>query len=206
MKGNIKLMLSLLTPFALLGLIRNVIAKMTGNLLFPDPPVTMPDMTLLGDKLQAAIEEATNGSKASKLQRDVVVAEVEVALQRTADYVRSVCVGDAAKLSTSGFEMAKARERVGIPNAPKSLSARNTTLRNEVELRWPRVRGAYTYQVWMSDKDPAEDGSWTPVTVTSRSRHIVEGLESFKPYWFSVSAIGSAGEGAKSDPALGRAA
>lgn len=206
MKANIKLMLSVLTPLALLGLLRNVIAKMTSNLLFPAPPVSMPDLELLGDKLEAAIEEATNGSKSSKFQRDVVVAEVEVALQRTADYVRSVCVGDAAKLSTSGFEMAKTRERVGIPAAPKNLVARVTTLPQELELRWPRVYGAYNYRVQISEQDPALGGSWTTLDITSRSRFLVTELESYKAYWFCVSAIGSAGEGAKSDPALGRAA
>ena len=37
-------------------------------------------------------------------------------------------------------------------------------------------------------------------------RHEVTDLESYKAYWFCVSAIGTAGEGAQSDPALGRAA
>jgi hypothetical protein len=33
-----------------------------------------------------------------------------------------------------------------------------------------------------------------------------EGLESYKPYWFAVCALGAAGASAMSDPALGRAA
>lgn len=206
MKANIKLMLSLLTPMGLLGLLRNVIAKMTGNPLFTTPPVSMGDMGTLGDRLQVAIEEATNGSKQSKLVRNDVVAEVKDALRRTADYVRSVCVGNATQLESSGFELSKTPERVGVPSAPKNLTVRPTTLRQELELRWPRVKGGYTYNVWSSEKDPAVDGAWTLVAVTTRGKLLVTDLESFKPYWFAVSAIGSAGEGAKCDPALGRAA
>lgn len=205
MKANIKLMFSVLTPPALLAMLRNVVGKMGGNLHFPDPPVTMPELDALGDRLEAAIGEATHGSRTSKLQRDALVVEVEEALQRVADYVRSVCVGDAAKLSASGFPMVKPKERVGIPAAPERLVARSTTLSDQVELRWVHVRGAYIYKVWMSDKDPSLTGNWTPLTITSRSRFIAEGLETYKAYWFSVSAVGSAGEGAKCDPALGRA-
>ena len=41
---------------------------------------------------------------------------------------------------------------------------------------------------------------------TTRITHLVDSLESFKAYWFCVSAIGTAGEGMQSDPAMGRAA
>ena len=41
---------------------------------------------------------------------------------------------------------------------------------------------------------------------TTRVRHTVTDLESYKASRFCVSAIGTAGEGAQSDPALGRAA
>lgn len=41
---------------------------------------------------------------------------------------------------------------------------------------------------------------------TTRVRHSVTHLERFKAYWVSVSAIGAAGEGLMSDPAIARAA
>ncbi|HMC97532.1 MAG TPA: fibronectin type III domain-containing protein, partial [Flavobacteriales bacterium] len=66
--------------------------------------------------------------------------------------------------------------------------------------------GAHGYQVWMTDKDPAVKASWVAIGYTTRVRHTVTDLESLKAYWFCVSAIGSAGEGAQSDPAKGLAA
>ena len=94
MKANIKLSLSLLTPMKLLALFRVVIAKLTGNAIFPTPAVTLAAMTTQADTLEDAIEEATNGSRQSKLNRNKVVADSEAMLNKQAAYVRSVCNGD----------------------------------------------------------------------------------------------------------------
>ncbi len=206
MKANIKLSLSMLKPVMLLALLRNVIAKLTGNAFFATPPVKLTDLTVLADNLEAAIEDATNGGRNSKLVRYQLVLEVQNALRTTADYVRMESAGDAVKLDSSGFELAKQRTPVGIPGKPAGMSARMTGLEGQVELKWPSVHGAHGYQVWMTDKDPALHGSWEPIGYTTRVKHMVTDLESYKAYFFCVSAIGSAGEGAQSDPAVGRAA
>ncbi|MBL7982595.1 MAG: fibronectin type III domain-containing protein [Flavobacteriales bacterium] len=206
MKANIKLMLSLLTPVGLLTLLRNVITKMTGNPLFPTPPVSMADMTVLGDTFQAEIEKALDGSRAAKLRRDEVARQVQATLQQTADYVRIQCLGNAAKLAESGFPLAKKREPVGVPGVSKNMMARITKRDNELELRWRSVHGAHGYQIWMTANDPNVAADWQPIGYTTRVSHLVTELESFKAYWFCVSAIGAAGEGRKCDPAMGRAA
>ncbi len=86
MKANIRLALFSLTAVRLLALLRNVIAKLTGNALFPNPPVTLVDMKAKGDELQAAIENATDGSRASKAARNALVLEVRAMLRRSEDY------------------------------------------------------------------------------------------------------------------------
>ena len=58
----------------------------------------------------------------------------------------------------------------------------------------------------MTDKDPAIEANWQAIGYTTRVRHTVRDLDSLKAYWFCVSAIGTAGEGAQSDPAKGIAA
>jgi len=206
MKANIRTALSLMNALKTLALLRNVVTKLTGNAHFPDPPVTLSALTLRGDALEAAIALATEGSKQSKLDRNKLTTYAKAELTSTADYVRSVGNGDAAILSTSGFELAKQREPIGIPGTSKRMEARLTGLRNELELRWATVHGAHGYQIWMTDKDPAVDGNWEAVGYTTRVRHLVTALDSYKAYWFCVSAIGVAGEGAQCDPAMGRAA
>jgi len=203
MKANIKLSLFLLRPLALLALIRNVIAKMTGNTNFTTPAVTMAVLEAAADGLEVAIEEATNGSRQSKLVLDQLVEQCRTLLRTQADYVRSVCNGDAVKLDSSGFALSKQREPIGIPGMTRNMSARMTGLSGQLELKWPSVHG---YQIWMTDKDPAVEASWEAIGYTTRVKHLVTELTSYKAYWFCASAIGTAGEGAQCDPAMGRAA
>ena len=206
MKANIKLSLFELTFVKLLALIRNIVAKMTGNPNFATPAVKLSDMTALADALEAAIEDATNGSRQSKLVRNALMEQGREMLRVQADYVRSVCAGDVVKLDSSGFELAKQREPIGIPGTAKDMQALFTNRRGNVDLRWKSVYGAHGYQVWMTDKDPAIEANWQAIGYTTRVRHTVSDLDSLKAYWFCVSAIGTAGEGAQCDPAIGRAA
>jgi len=205
MKANIKLSLFELTFVKLLALIRNIVAKMTGNPNFATPAVKLSDMTALADALEAAIEDATNGSRQSKLVRNALMEQGREMLRVQADYVRSVCAGDVVKLDSSGFELAKQREPIGIPGTAKDMQALFTNRRGNVDLRWKSVYGAHGYQVWMTDKDPAIEANWQAIGYTTRVRHTVSDLDSLKAYWFCVSAIGTAGEGAQSDRAKGMA-
>lgn len=206
MKANIKLSLDTLTPVTVLALLRNVVGKMTGNPNFTTPKVPLADMTATAAALETAIKEATGGSREAKSQRNDVVRQAKAQLSAQADYVRSECAGDRTKLLSSGFELAKQREPIGIPGIPAHLVARMTGRTGESDLRWASVHGARGYQVWMTDKDPETGSAWTAIGYTTRVRHLVTELESYKAYWFCISAIGAAGESAQSDPALGRAA
>src|SRR5436190_12768732 len=135
-KSNIKLSLFQLTFVKLLALIRNVIAKMTGNPNFATPAVSLAAMKTLADLFEAAIEDATNGSRQSKLVRNQLALQVRDMLNTQADYVRSICNGDAVKLDSSGFELAKQREPIGIPGIAKDMQALFTNRSGTVDLRW----------------------------------------------------------------------
>jgi hypothetical protein len=206
MKANIKLSLSRLRPEALLALTRNVVGKMTGNTNFSTPAVPLATLTTQGNALEAAIKDATNGSRQSKLVRNQLMAQLGDLLRTQSDYVRSVCGGDVVKLGSSGFELEKKREPIGIPGTAAFMEARLTNLRGELELRWKTVHGAHGYQVWMTTEDPSTSKNWQAIGYTTRVKHMVTDLESFKAYWFCVSAIGVAGEGEQCMPAMGRAA
>lgn len=207
MKANIKLPLNALTPVKLLALLTNVQAKLNGSTVFPAPPVSAADMALKAQELEDAIEAATDGSKSARADRDAVVAEVQDLLRITADYVRMVANGDEAKLTKSGFPMAKLPQPVGTVGTPLLLDARMTGKPGVVELRWTGVPNRRAYHVYVTDQDPSLPGTtWTLTGVTSKTRFTADSLEAYKAYWFCVSAIGSLGEGVKSDPIIARAA
>lgn len=205
MKANIKLSLYRLSVLALLALLRNVVAKMTGNANFATPAVSLVDMTAQGDTLEAAIEAATNGSKEAMVVRDEEVARTRAMLRIQADYVRTVCAGDKAKLVTSGFELASTPEPVGLPGIPVIHYVRMTGEKGQVEVRWSKQR-AESYNVYRTQDDPKSGAKWTHVGTTTKTRCLVDELESYTPYWYAVRAIGAAGTSGMSDPAIGVAA
>ncbi|MBK6774392.1 MAG: hypothetical protein IPG74_00615 [Flavobacteriales bacterium] len=206
MKPNIKLSLTRLSVLALLALLRNVIAKMTGNAFFTTPAVTMVAMDGQADALEAAIEAATDGSKEARILRDVEVAKAQAMLRTQADYVRTICAGNEAMLISSGFQMATVPTPVGLPNAPLIKSVRMTGETGQVEVRWNSQRGVDSCNVFITMQNPAEGAVWVHVGTTTKSRITLNDLESYKPVWIGVRAVGAAGTSAMSDPVIGIAA
>ncbi|MBP9080570.1 MAG: fibronectin type III domain-containing protein [Flavobacteriales bacterium] len=204
--SDLKLELSRLRAAQVYQLMRVVVTHMTGNPLFATPVVPLANMTTLADNLGLAIQAAVNGSRQDRLDRDALLEQAKALLNTQADYVRSQCAGHPAKLASSGYQLRRSPEPIGIPGQPDNLQARITGITGQLELRWESVRGAHGYQVWMTDKDPELHASWQSTGYTSRVTHLVTDLESYKAYWFCVSAIGAAGESAQSDPAMNRAA
>jgi hypothetical protein len=113
-----------------------VAEKLDGNVNFPSPPTTPVDLAAKADTLSVAIAEATNGRQAARAARDARVTEVRGILRSMADYVRMVAHGDAAKLTTSGFELAKRPEPVGVPGMARDMQTRITNGKGVLELRW----------------------------------------------------------------------
>ena len=205
-KANIRLALSTLTFIGILKLLRNVILRLTGNTHFATPLVPLPEMTILADDLDLAILEATNGSLASRIHRDKLLLSAKTMLTSQANYIRAVSNGDVEMLESSGFELAKVPERTGVPLAPDTITVRATNIATEVEMRWPKREGALGYRVFKTDQPPTDTTVWDYVDFTSRVSFKMRGLESFKPYWFSVTSIGAAGESDLSKATMGRAA
>ncbi len=205
-KANIRLALFALRAPALLILLRNVIAKLTGNIFFPAPPHTLAAMGTLADDLESATKNALQGGLADRELRNALVEQTKEVLTQTANYVRAAANGDRQKLSTCGFDLARTPDPIGVPGVPHIKSGTPTGRSGEVDIRWTVERGAHVYNVLMCTTDPAILANWEPVTTTTRTRYYAEGLEPYKAYWFAVSAIGAAGESALSEPVLVRAA
>jgi hypothetical protein len=205
-KANIRLALFALRAPALLILLRNVIAKLTGNIFFPATPHTLASMETLADDLESATQNALQGGLAERELRNALVEQTKDVLTQTANYVRATANGDRKMLSTSGFDMARTAEPIGVPGVPHIKGGAATGRTGEVEFRWTGERGAHVYNVLMSATDPSVAANWEPMATTTRTRYHAQDLEPYKAYWFAVSAIGAAGESALSEPFLVRAA
>lgn len=207
MRSNIKLGLSGLLPIALLALLDQVIAKFTGSILFPAPPLTLAAMNTLSTEFRDAITAATEGSVVARKIRDAKVLEVQDALRATADYVRTVCNGEADKLAQSGFMLSKTPEPINVVAVPDNVAAAATDTPNEVVIRWGRTEGARMFRLERAETDPTAGATtWVPVGQTSRQRLVIGGMEPYKASWFRVIGIGKGSEGFPSDVVLARAA
>lgn len=193
--SNIRLSLWKLIPTALLALIRTVIANMTGNANFTTPKVSMATMGQMADDLETAITLATNGDRQSRILRDNLVLEAREMLKTQADYVRSECQGDRAKLESSGFELAKHREPVEKVGIPGNVKAETGFGAGEIEFRWKSVHGAHAYSMEKGVLDDKGVMVWSFISFTTRTRNILTGLDSHQLYALRVCAVGVNGPG-----------
>lgn len=205
-KNNIKLLLSILRPAGVLALLRHVRVSMTDNANFATPLVKLTDMLALEDELAAAIERATNGGKLEREKRDKLVVKAKEMLNAQANYVRAIANGDAEILVSSGYELKRLPQPLGVPQPPMFKSGRATGRTGELDLRWNAARGVDAFRLHISTTDPAQGAQWEELAITTKGRYMVVDLESYKGYWFGVTAIGAAGESAMSEPLMGRAA
>jgi hypothetical protein len=208
MRPNIKLSLYKLAVLQLLALLNNVIDKMTANAAtFPAPPITIAALKTLRDNFTAAIAAATDGGANDRAVRNNLVLEVRSALRIVADYVRSVCNGDAALLTLSGFELSKLPEPINEVGVPSNVKAEATDEQGSLLVRWSRTVGARMFRVEQASGDPALGTvTWSSVALTGRQRVAISDLEPYKACYFRVVAIGITHEGMPSDIVMGRAA
>lgn len=185
-KFNIALFFHKLKAEAVLALMRNVEAKMTNNANFTDPAVKLVDMKAKADAFEAAIEEATFGSRQSKLQRDELMAECGEMLSAQADYVRSICKGDAVMLDSSGFQLAKQPSPLPSPSAPTNVKLIRSLIAGVLKLQWKKDAGAVLYYVEQQEEGSAE---WTRIISSTRVRHEITGLTTGKAYSYRVQAV-----------------
>ncbi len=154
MRANIKIGLFRMLPPALLAFLNHIIAKLTGNALFPNLPVSIVDMTALSTALQSAITAAIDGTSTDREHRKAVVLQVQDVLRVTADYVRAECDGNAELLTTSGFPLAKQPEQYTEVGIPSNVRASATDVSGEVKLRWSFTLAARMFRIEQATSDP----------------------------------------------------
>lgn len=180
--------------------------KMTDNANYPTPNPSIAVLTAARQALESANAAAADGGHSAHLAKRMAVATLKGLLRDLAGHVTSVSSGDETMIVSSGFDVRKRTEAIGKLSAAGDLVARFTNFHGEVDLNWNVVRGAHLYQVYVNALDPADEGKWEMSGITTKSRHLVSGLETGKFYWFRVQAVGTAGYSPMSDIAKSLAA
>jgi hypothetical protein len=186
----------------LIAFVRNIITLMTGNPKYPTPLPTLTVVTTSVNAFEVAVQEALDGGKIAIATRNAARTELLSLIRQLAAYVQGNCGADLVTLLGSGFEPVRAPSPIGVLPAPANLRLDYTGKSGEMLLKFERVMNAENYSVEVA-ADPA--GPWSPQTVTSSARTIVDGLTPGKVCWVRACANGSQGPSAWGGPATAMA-
>ncbi len=195
------------SPLGIVARSLAVESNLSDNPFLPDPLISIDDIRELRFALESSItsdeEENTDESARNVLTQ---ASLLRGCLETLADQVNDIALGDVQILGSSGFPIDEVLEQSKDVLPPDYLETRVSSVTGTVELLWKPVTGAYSYQIYVTDQDPNEEGSWYPIGVTSKTKYLVNELEPARFYWFRLTAIGSEGESEKSRFARGIAA
>jgi hypothetical protein len=183
---------------------RNVIKAMTGNANFTQPAPTLVELGAAVDALEAANNDAQNTRQQAQA-KTVVVGTKEDALDklltRLGHYIEDTTGGDEAKIHSAGLDVQGDRAPVGPMPQVQNLIATTGDDEGEIDLAWDAVPGAASYEV-QRGTDPNQPGTWVAAASGTASKATLESLPSGTRLWFRVRAVGAAGPGPWSDPAV----
>lgn len=206
-KDKAKMGLSGITPTDLVEKGRLHVESCHGNPDVPLPPDFLATLAAACDALELAnFTMRENGGKRDRLIRDARVWEVKNLIRNLAGYVNANCQADGEKILRAGFDLHKTPLPVGILEGPQNVQAKRGKLPGEVRLNWKGKRGKLYYELEINAGDTKVPEDWKPLTWTGRNYYTVTGLETDRPYYFRVRAVGTAGQGMLSDVAMCKAA
>ena len=184
---------------------RAIVTAMSGNPNFTTPAPPLSDITDAINLAEAAmLDQKARDSAAQQATLVLHNAQLDMTNKLTSlgAYVQNTSLGDALKIKSAGMEIRSDAAPIGALPAPENLSATTGDMPGEIDLHWNRVRGATAY-VTQYTLDPLSPGSvWTTCPPSTKSKCTVPGLTAGGRYWFRVAAVGAAGQGPWSDPAL----
>ena len=183
---------------------RFTVSKMTSNANFPTLATQVTGLGTAADTLEAAITEARTGDHEAVGEKQLAEVDVMDRLSKLCDGINSIAAGDMAKLLTCGLPLRRDNQPIGELPPPVKLLNRLTTTSGRVRLEWEGPDGSHMYNVFVSSSnDPFK---WEVIGATTKQRFNADSLEPGKFYWFAVTAVGTAGESSKSEPARAMAA
>jgi hypothetical protein len=207
--SRFRLELSRLKPADKLVLGATHIAAMTGNANYPQATRVPTDAQVqtAQDDLATAQADVDNAEIAwrQKIQlRDQKVDTWDTVITARANNCEAVTPNDLAALASTGFPLRSPNAPIGALPAPGDLRAVPTDNAGVIELRCDSVKGASSYE-WECKVHDNVSAPWEAIKTSTTAKILVPGLTPGTLYAFRVRAIGSAGPGAWSDEASGRA-
>jgi hypothetical protein len=184
----------------------NIEAAMTDNPTFANPTPTLAELQSARVELETLMASSATGNRSAIAARRAQEGVVANLLRKLAVYVKLTAISEAEVLS-AGFDVRSSNTPMRVLTQPTGLKAQRSDTSGKVLASWDAVRGRLHYILEMTTSDPSQSESpWAVVAYTSKVRHTVDNLTPGHTYWFRVTALGTSGSSAKSDPAMVMAA
>jgi hypothetical protein len=176
----------------------DVINGLTGNASFPQPLVSMADLTAALTTFRGAMSAAALGGKQDTAAKNAARDVLQNLLRSLAAYVQGVAGNDLAMLLSSGFEAATNGKGTQVTLPKPVVLALENEQSTKLALRLQPVPTARAYEVRINNGT----SGWQVVGIFTQARKII--LENLTPgttYTVQARAIGgSTGSSDWSDP------
>jgi hypothetical protein len=202
--AKIKLNLSKRSVQEILQLANDIKTAMTGNTHFTTPN---PSLTAIGTLLttaQTKTNEASAAATTSKMktdERNAAMDDLSAGLTQLAAYVESTSAGDPLIIQSAGMDVKSTPAPIGIPAQVVNVFLTASDAEGSLDAQWDPVRGAKSYEIQWS-LDPITSTSWVGLISVTKSSAMLNSFTSGQRIWIRLRAIGAAGAGPWSDPAV----
>ncbi len=112
-----------------------IVAALTSNVYYPQPPVPTPDLASLKTAFDDALVAAASGGTLQTALKEAARAALIAALNKDASYVDINCNEDMAMLLRSGYEPVSNNRSQVVLKAPVILAAMNGPQSGAVHMR-----------------------------------------------------------------------
>ncbi len=171
---------------------------MTGNTAFAAPKPALAAVTTACNTLDSATQSYDfNRGKVEKEARDRAYDELYALIGMLGSYVQTASNGEKDIIQSAGFDARRIPVPLGLLPAPSNVRSSMAPYPGTLMVRWKGVSGRQNYRLEMAVGSPTAE--WKLLTVTGRTRFVVEGLESNTVYYFRVACNGAAGVSPVSD-------
>ena len=187
------------SAFAKLDQARFVVARMTGNVNFPTLATQVTGLGSATDTLESAMTAARSGDHEAIGNKQIAEEDVVDRMSKLCDSINGIAAGNKAVLLTCGLPLRRENQPIGELPPPVKLISHLTTTTGRAALAWDGPEGARLYNVYISESPSPY--TWELVSATTKQRFNVDNLTPGKFYYFSVTAVGTAGESSKSEAA-----
>jgi len=172
------------------------------NVPAPNPPLPrLQELIAAAERSMDSYETEKAVLRNRKNLRDEAMRALCNGLRQEADTVQAATNGDPDRMETTGFRAGKRPSPVGIPAPVTRLVLDAGPTEGTLKASWKPVRGVKVYEMEVSP-DPIGANTWTYKGTVTKAKAIINNFVSGTRIWLHVRAIGTAGPGPWSDPAV----